>query len=170
MKKLIACLLAVVLATLFVFCAMAEQSGTDYSWLDDMTINQLKELDVEIHKRIPYEGEQKPDIDASILVGHWERKIDSDISYKQTSPHYGHSMIVTIDVYEPGVGHYLKYDLSCDEKRVDLPFVYEMKDANTVLLDDSGTITAYTLGEDEEGLFLTKVGDDTIRYRKTSKE
>ena len=33
------------------FSALAE----DYSWLDDLTINQLKALDLEIHKRLPNE-------------------------------------------------------------------------------------------------------------------
>jgi hypothetical protein len=32
----------------------ADNIEKDYSYLDDMTINELKELDAEIHKRIPY--------------------------------------------------------------------------------------------------------------------
>lgn len=48
MKKMLAVLLAILFLPVTVF---AEE--TDYSWLDNMTINQLKELDAEIHKRNP---------------------------------------------------------------------------------------------------------------------
>ena len=44
-------LATILLCVLCVTSVFAEE--TDYSWLDDLTINQLKELDAEIHKRIP---------------------------------------------------------------------------------------------------------------------
>ena len=54
MKKLAVFLLSVVFMASLVFCAWA----ADYSWLDDMTINELKELDAEIHKRIRIADEE----------------------------------------------------------------------------------------------------------------
>ena len=54
MKRIIVSVLVIVVL-LFNMSAICEQSTDDYSWLDDLTIKQLKELDNEIHKRIPYE-------------------------------------------------------------------------------------------------------------------
>ena len=58
MKKLSVFLMTIILLLSFSFGILAESIGSDYSWMDDMTINQLKELDAEIHKRIPYEGKR----------------------------------------------------------------------------------------------------------------
>ncbi len=56
MKKLICLVLVVMMVLAMVPVFASEYSTDDYSWLDDMTIKQLKDLDVEIHKRISYEG------------------------------------------------------------------------------------------------------------------
>lgn len=53
MKRFIA-LFLMIMMTLPVF-AWAEHPTDDFSWLDDMSINQLKALDAEIHKRLPAE-------------------------------------------------------------------------------------------------------------------
>ena len=50
LKKIIALVLIVMCISVLSVTAFAEG---DYSYLDDMTINQLKELDAEIHKRLP---------------------------------------------------------------------------------------------------------------------
>ena len=65
MRKSYFLLFVVTLILLLFSVALAE---TDYSYLDDMTINQLKELDAEIHKRIPAE-ESSSGIVTTMLFG-----------------------------------------------------------------------------------------------------
>lgn len=71
---------------------MLTNASEDYSYLDDMTINQLKALDEEIHKRIPVnydstnetenvmETEESDEIKISIddVTGKW---MDKDLNY-----------------------------------------------------------------------------------------
>lgn len=53
MRKVFATMLAVMLALSLSMCyADSEHPTDDYAWLDDMTIKQLKELDVEIYSII----------------------------------------------------------------------------------------------------------------------
>ena len=78
MKKTTALLLLISLV-FSVFCAFAEAPETDYSWLDDLTINQLKKLDAEIHKRIPYEVQEVQEgIDPNSIIGTWKIKVDNN--------------------------------------------------------------------------------------------
>ena len=53
MKRTVQLLL--ICMTLLLSFAHAENLTADYSWLDDLTINQLRALDAEIHKRLPAE-------------------------------------------------------------------------------------------------------------------
>lgn len=53
MKRILSLIVILVLFP----CLSLGEEAKDYSWLDDMTINQLKELDAEIHKRIPAANE-----------------------------------------------------------------------------------------------------------------
>lgn len=72
-KDYIAIMLAVMLVlSLFACNAESGQLTGDYSWLDDLTINQLKELDAEIHKRIPSNVEDSSDANnESVVLGTW---------------------------------------------------------------------------------------------------
>ena len=74
MKKLVCVILALILALSLTVCyAESEHSTDDYSWLDDLTINQLRELDNEIHKRIPGDEAETSDTNEdSILIGEWD--------------------------------------------------------------------------------------------------
>ncbi len=56
MKKFIIFFMALILA--IPAAGLAEHSTDDYSWLDDLTINQLKELDRQIRQRLPKETEE----------------------------------------------------------------------------------------------------------------
>ena len=53
-RRIISFILCLVLACANI--AAAENAADEYAWLDDLTINQLKALDKEIHKRIPAES------------------------------------------------------------------------------------------------------------------
>ena len=53
-KRIMLFILCLILACANV--AAAEDAADEYAWLDDLTINQLKALDREIHKRIPAES------------------------------------------------------------------------------------------------------------------
>lgn len=66
MKRILSLIVVLVLFP----CLSLGEEATDYSWLDDMTINQLKELDAEIHKRIPASNEPSEETtDAETLLG-----------------------------------------------------------------------------------------------------
>ena len=58
MKKTV--LIISLISLYFIFLSSVVFAETDYSYLDDMTINQLKELDAEIHKRISPSSAQAP--------------------------------------------------------------------------------------------------------------
>jgi len=80
MKRLLLAALILALAAFSVSAVSADTAGTDYSWLDDLTINELKELDTELHKRLPNSGQDKKETDTSRIVGTWETSI-SGIDY-----------------------------------------------------------------------------------------
>ena len=176
MKRLIASLLTLILVLGLSSASAAnqtEQKGEDYSWLDDLTIRQLKELDAEIHKRIPYEGEGtrviKKEADPDILLGTWEYIVDHDYSDPKYVSWYGHKIRYTLEFYESGVGNVKDYDLTEDRVHSEAPCTYEMEDSSTVVIHIAffGEFTyKYKLQEDENGFSLVKITDDSYIYRK----
>ena len=173
MKKAITVLLALLLL-LNLTAAVAENSaGGDYSWLDDLTIKQLKELDEEIHKRIPYEGETVSPVKGNnavdILLGQWEC-IVRDYNSPKDYVDYGDEFRYTLEFYEAGFGKVGGYNLTKDRVDSDNPCTYEMTDDSTVVLKINslfGEVTSgYKLQEDEAGPCLIKIGDETKIYHK----
>ena len=94
MKKPLIVLFILLCITAHAINIFAEDAGKDYSFLDDMTINELKELDSEIHKRIPYEdssndndfvyhigiaNDHEPEVDETIPFDEPITVLDNDI-------------------------------------------------------------------------------------------
>ena len=178
MKELSAMLLVLCLMLgMSAACAESNTAG-DYSWLDDLTINQLKELDGEIHKRIPYEGEGtaelKDHFDTSVLLGKWEYILPADYSVDKSVSWYGHKFRYTIEFFESGFGKMDDYDLTKNKLSANGSFTYEMLDASTVSVRVASLIGEYTIGykllEDAEGLALIKIEDESFVYRKVDEK
>lgn len=100
MKKIV--ILFTIAIMLFQFVGICEYSTEDYSWLDDLTIKQIKELDSEIHKRIPIEGTETPndlvddgtysddEIESLLLSGRWTMTSDTGTAFLDfTADHKG---------------------------------------------------------------------------------
>lgn len=158
MKKTLSVLLVILLLPVIAFA-----QETDYSWLQDLSINQLKELDAEIHKLIPYEGEIQENKDDSFLIGTWECLIPAAISVSKRDKHYivtfleaGSGTISEIDVKDPTMSS------------SDLSFSYEIKDSGLIETDVGFLKLTYEYGEDEEGPYLVRVGEPEYVHRKTS--
>ena len=159
MKKTFSVLLVIILLLPLIVLAQ----DADYSWLQDLSINQLKELDAEIHKLIPYEGEIQGKKDESFLIGTWECSIPASISASEREKHYivkflgeGSGTITEIDVKDPKMSS------------SDLSFSYEIKDSGLVETDVGFLMITYEYGEDEEGPYLVRVGKPEYVHRKTS--
>ena len=159
MKKTLSVLLVIVL--LLPLIAFAQE--TDYSWLQDLSINQLKELDAEIHKLILYEGEVQGKKDDSFLIGTWECSIPAAKSASKRDKHYivtflgaGSGTITEIDVKDPKMSS------------SDLSFSYEFKDSGLIETNMGFLIITYEYGEDDEGPYLVRVGEPEYVHRKTS--
>ncbi len=169
MKKRIAVLLALLLIFSLTAAAAGNSAGGDYSWLDDLTIRQLKELDAEIHKRIPYEGEavrEPTGPDASVLIGTWVCNV-KEHALPKDSPFAGHDMRYTLEFMEGGVGTIAEEDLTEGKLQTKLSFDYEMRSETLVWTGVSGLMEiAYKIEEDEEGLKLTRVADELFVHRK----
>lgn len=150
------------------FYAYAEPVNTDdYSWLDDMTINQLQELDTEIHKRIPYSGSDDNSIDESILYGTWE------VDEKAISPaHKGHTLHRVYKFTPGGVG---RLHLACNvdsEVLADMTFKFEMKSKDILIITMSSafgdeTSHSFTYYKNDQGEFLQNNNDEEQLFIKT---
>ena len=82
MAKRITALLAV--CALLCAALPAPGEAEDYSWLDDMTINQLKALDAEIHKRLPASDAQTGTADIlSLLLGGGQPQAAKNVEAKE---------------------------------------------------------------------------------------
>lgn len=160
------------LLSLVCFPVLAEVPGeADYSWLDNMTINQLKELDAEIHKRIPYEGQAtETRQDLSALTGRWEY-IDPYYTFTDKSnPNYGHKVRMRLDLYDTGTGSVEYYDLVLDELISGGPFLYELKEPDTIIVTIWGLTVAFKVSEDEQGMYLNDVRDEKYIFRKVEQD
>ena len=156
------------LLSLVCFSALGEvPEETDYSWLDDLSINKLKELDAEIHKRIPYEGQTvKPGPDLSALAGRW---VCIDPYYTMTdksTSDYGKTVRMTLDLYDTGTGSVEYYNLDRDSLLSSGPFMYEIQDPDTMIVKILGLTIAFKVGEDEQGMYLHDIRDEKYIYRK----
>ena len=136
MKRIIALLCALC----FMYaCCLAEE--TDYSWLDDLTINQLKELDKEIHKRIP--GEQKPAIEPDeMLLGSWSCEYREHDYFKNAPSNDNCRTTYTFNV--GGTGLLETFNITKDKLSANGTFLYEMSDENTVTVTSYGLLTSVT--------------------------
>ena len=139
MKRIVT--LCLMLAIMLPCFAWAEQPAEDYSWLDDLTINQLRALDAEIHKRIPIpqDPETAERTDDSFLTGKWVCEILQDYSGKSWTDWYGHHMIRTYTFYSAGIGNYTSYDATKGGDNGDnYSVTYEVKDEHTVVITSDG--------------------------------
>lgn len=160
------------LLSLVCFPVLAEVPGeADYSWLDDMSINQLKELDAEIHKRIPYEGQSNitgPDLSA--LTGRWEYIDPYYTMADKSDRNYGHKVRMRLDLYDTGTGSVEYYDLVLGELISGGPFLYELKEPDTIIVTIWGLTVAFKMGEDEQGMYLNDVRDEKYIFRKVEQD
>lgn len=152
MKKMICLVLAVMLALLLAVCyAENEHSRDDYSWLDDLSINQLRELDSEIHKRIPGdETESSGTSEDSILIGEWD--------YVEVRPneigHKGHTFIVSITFFPNGKQQWMETCQEDGAKTNNFGGTYERVSDDSVLLSYGWFSSPGTIYEDDDGLHL----------------
>ena len=165
MKKKIIVWLSLMLGLSFLLCAAAEEKP-DYSWLDDLTINQLKELDSEIHKRIPYEGvpANKPSLEG--IIGEWICEYNEQDFFKNNPTNHRRR---TTYVFQDGyTGEVSTYDLDEDHITASGPFSYELADSDTILITVSGLVTStssMTL-EEIDGEIVLKEGTGRIFTKK----
>ena len=159
----------------FIFClpafSFAETVAEDYSWLDDMTINQLKALDAEIHKRIsiPSDAEAADQPDDSVLIGEWVYQVLNEYNVASYVSYYGHFITRTLYFYPEGIGYKRTYD-ETSKKTIDAySFTYEMKseDYVSITYDDllGSVALLFTLSENEGRLCLQRM-DNGWLYSK----
>lgn len=165
MKKAILVLLSLTLGLSFLLCAAAEEK-TDYTWLDDLTINQLKELDSEIHKRISYEGVPAGNPSLEGIIGEWfcEYK-EQDFFRNNPTNHLCRTTYIFNDEY---TGEVYTYDLDEDHITASGLFSYEMADSDTILVTVTGLLTttqSMTL-EEIDGEIVLKEGTGRIFTKK----
>ena len=166
MKRLTALLIAAVM--MLPLSVFAEHPTDDWSWLDDLTIKQLKELDAEIHKRIPL-PQAEPSAgasDDSILIGQWNYTVDHDYGAKTYASYYGHCVTRTYFFYGEGIGRWRSRDNTAGKDMDDYSVTYELKDEQTVIVSSSGffgtSTLLFTLYQDEEGLHLKRTDNGWI--------
>ena len=96
----------------------AVYAENDYSYLDDMSINQLKALDDEIHKRLPSENDEQINSSDINIVGKWI-KSNTGLS------------IVTIE--ESGIGHfdYIQFGKTVSKNHLVTNFSWNMDGCQT---------------------------------------
>ena len=158
MKRIIAVFLATLLLT---SVAIAEE--TDYSWLDDLTINQLKELDAEIHKRIPGQAASEEPSQISkyedIIIGDWKTE------YTDANPgsHKGHKHTVAYIFNKGQTGKIEQYCLTKKQMVANGESTYEFYDEETlniVMHYMGGTYpSSVTFYEDETGVHFKDSSD-----------
>ena len=126
-----------------------------------MTINQLKELDAEIHKRIPYEGKiEAVQLNDSHLLGTWECLFNPD-----GSP-YEEDTIDTIEFLGEGIGNIEEYNVKANLKMANCGFTYETEDSGRINTNVMFVRILYEYGEDEEGPYLIRIGAEKYKFRK----
>ena len=136
-------------------CCLAE--GTDYSWLDDLTINQLKELDKEIHKRIP--GEQKAAMEPDeMLLASWSCEYQEQDYFKNARSNDKCRTTYTFNA--GGTGLLETFNITKDKLSANGTFSYEMSDENTITVMSYGLLTSVstlTIIRNEDEITLTDV-------------
>lgn len=165
MKKFIAIMLAVILALSMVSALAAEYSTEDYSWLDDLTINQLNELDKEIHKRIPNDGADSSDTsEESILIGEW----DFEEVKEYYSEHKGHRFIVSMTFYPNGKFQWVETCQEDGKKMNNFGGKYELVSEDSVLFSFGLFSSTGTIYEDDGGLHLRYEASETYVFTKVN--
>ena len=166
MRKVIILLLALLLCASPLFSSMAEETS-DYSWLDDLSIRQLKELDKEIHKRIPYDGEIPVAVDTDKILGEWVCEYREHDYFKNNPTNH---MCRTTYIFLAGnTGEVDTYDM--DKKTISASgnFSYELKEANTLFITTYGlltSVTSMTIEEDENGIYLKENNGRIFRKKE----
>lgn len=138
MKKtllIVVCLIAMISTT----CFAGETE--DYSYLDDMTINQLKKLDEEIHKRLPSSSTNVSTVNVSILN---EDKTESNEEEDFDTP------VTVLDneyMKMDFIGKYVEYDKAGQPKKIGYKVIVENKtDTYLNIATTSASIDGFALG------------------------
>ena len=168
-----------VLATTMLFimffhiCAVAEKTTEDYSWLDDFTINQLKLLDEEIHKRISsdYMDSSATDNDSIVLGKWWQYGTLTHVDkYDKTKFQHDHKSVNLIIFLPDGKLKIQEICIECAYIDKSIGGSYEIMNEDTVYIRALFSALTGTIREDSEGSHFIKFDTNESQYYKIENE